>query len=96
MVPTSCRPLGLHRGYGKPENKGKTPCLASWATRTRVRHGCRSQRHGLVHARLGKRFAAAYGHAGKLRRELERLLAERHGEIPLVEVARVQTVLRLE
>ena len=61
-----------------------------------VRHGCRSQRHGLVHARLGKRFAAAYGHAGKLRRELERLPAQRHGEIPLVEVARVQTVLRPE
>jgi hypothetical protein len=61
-----------------------------------VRHGQRSARHGLVHAKLGRRFAAAYGHAGKLRREIERLLVERHGSLSLVEQARIQSVLRLE
>ena len=61
-----------------------------------VRHGQRSKRHGLVHAKLGRRFANAYGHANQLRKAVETLVAERHGSLSLLQQAKVQSLLRLE
>ena len=61
-----------------------------------VRHGQRSKRHGLVHAKLGRRFASAYGHCNSLRKAVEGLIRQQHGSITLVEQARVQSLLRLE
>lgn len=61
-----------------------------------VKHGLRSKRHGLVHAKLGKRFANAYGHSNSLRKAVEALLRERHGCLSLLQQAKVQSLLRLE
>ncbi len=61
-----------------------------------VRHGLRSKRHGLVHAKLGRRFANAYGHANQLRKAVETLLVEKHGSLTLLQRAKVQSLLRLE
>jgi len=61
-----------------------------------VRHGMRSKRHGLVHAKLGRRFANAYGHVNQLRKAVETLLVERHGSLSLLQQAKVQSLLRLE
>ena len=61
-----------------------------------VRHGQRSNRHGLVHAKLGRRFASAYGHANSLRKAVEAQVKERHGGISLVQQAKIQSLLRLE
>lgn len=61
-----------------------------------VKHGLRSKRHGLVHAKLGRRFASAYGHANTLRKAIESLLIERHGGLSLLQQAKVQSLIRLE
>lgn len=61
-----------------------------------VKHGQRSKRHGLVHAKLGRRFANAYGHANQLRKAVEALVTERHGSLSLLQQAKVQSLLRLE
>lgn len=63
-----------------------------------IKHAGRStrQRFGLVHAKLGRRFAAAYGHCNQLRREVERLVRQHHGGISLSQQARIQSLLRCE
>jgi len=61
-----------------------------------VKHGLRSKRYGLVHAKLGKRFAAAYGHVNQLRRAVESHVVERHGGLSLLQQAKIQSLLRLE
>ncbi|MFH1920159.1 MAG: hypothetical protein ABIP48_09780 [Planctomycetota bacterium] len=61
-----------------------------------VRHGHRSKRHGVVLARLGRRFRGAYVDVLKLRLQVEILLRQRYGELSLIQVGRVQTLARLE
>ena len=61
-----------------------------------VKHGMYSKRYGLVHAKLGQRFASAYGHCNQLRRRVEFLLRQRHGSVSLMQQAKVQSLLRLE
>jgi len=61
-----------------------------------VKHGLRSKRYGLVHAKQGKRFASAYGHCNQLRREVESLVRQGHGGLSLLQLAKIQSLLRLE
>jgi len=61
-----------------------------------VRHGARSKRHGVVLARLGKRYAEPYHAALQLRREVETLLGAENGTLTLMQTARIQTLCRLE
>lgn len=62
----------------------------------RVTHGGRSQRFGIVLARLGRKFRTSYVDVLRLRRELETILRQQHGELTLLQIARIQTVARLE
>lgn len=61
-----------------------------------VKHGARSQRWGVTLAKLGDRFAPAYFDVCRLRKALERLVAERLGRVTLRERCRIQTLCRLE
>lgn len=61
-----------------------------------VRHGARSDRGGIVLAKLGKRFAPAYRHAVQLRRAVESLISAKHGSVPLLAIAKISTLCRLE
>ena len=61
-----------------------------------VRHGGRSKRFGVVLARLGRRFRTSYVDACRLRTYIENLVREKHGELSLFQIARIQTIARLE
>jgi hypothetical protein len=65
-----------------------------------VKHGMRSKRFGIVHAKLGRRFAAAYFDTAKLRLKVEELAGLSHeGMDPkekLLKLAKVQSLIRAE
>jgi hypothetical protein len=63
-----------------------------------IKHGQRSTRNrfGLVHRKLGQRFASAYGHCCQLRRAVERQVSDAQGSITLQQQALIQTLLRAE
>ena len=60
------------------------------------RHGGRTERFGLAHARLGRKFATAYHDLNRLRAAVEGLLRQAHGELTVCQVGRIQTLIRLE
>ena len=86
----------LRKPKKQAKNKGLGRMPGSPGNVNAVRHGQRSKRHGLVHAKLGRRFANAYGHANQLRKAVRTLVAERHGSLSLLQQAKVQSLLRLE
>ena len=79
-----------------PVTLPKGPGGAPEGNVNRVVHGGRSARHGVVLARLGKRFRGAYVDACHLRTHIETLVRQRHGELTLSQVAKIQTLARLE
>jgi len=61
-----------------------------------VRTGHRGRGFGLVHAKLGRRFAGAYADVCKLGIAVERLVRQKHGSLSLWHAARIQTLQRIE
>lgn len=89
---------------GKPDdvagNAAEEPARkkrgAPFGNSNRLRHGMRSQRHGLIHPKLGPKFGPSYGQINKLRKAIEQLIIKRHGSVSLVQQAKIQSILRLE
>jgi len=61
-----------------------------------LKNGMRSNRHGLVHAKLSRKFGNAYGQINQLRKAIESLLIEKHGGVSLIQQAKIQSIVRLE
>ena len=61
-----------------------------------VRHGHRSNRDGVVLAKLGRRFNGAYHDVCRLRVGIERLVSNGHESIPLRQRMKIQSICRLE
>lgn len=76
----------------KTGNKGGAP----EGNTNAVRHGGRSNRHGLAVAKLGKRMAGAYIDAARLRRAIEKAVEEKHGSLSLLQLGKIQTAIRHE
>jgi hypothetical protein len=76
----------------KTGNKGGAP----EGNTNAVKHGGRSNRHGLAVAKLGKRMAGAYIDAARLRRAIEKAVEEKHGSLSLLQLGKIQTAIRHE
>jgi len=61
-----------------------------------LKHGRRSQRHGIVLAKLGRRFAPAHIDVLRLRRAIEEQVRQRFGGLSLLAMAQVNAACRLE
>jgi len=85
LRPDSDQPWPGSRGPGAPP--GNT---------NRLVHGMKSRRYGLVLSRLADRHHQLGRDIQTVRQAVEALVRERQGKVPLLAVARIQTVCRLE
>lgn len=61
-----------------------------------VRHGMRSERHGLALGVLGKKHRGIYQSAVRFRRAIETALVRAGRQLSLIDHARIQSIVRLE
>jgi hypothetical protein len=61
-----------------------------------VKHGARSNRRGIVLAKVGRKLAQAYFDCAQLRLAIEDAIRKKHGGLTLMQIGQVQSVIRLE